>query len=232
MSEKNIWICPSLSAEEHVKKINSIDILVSDIDNTITNHQAKSVVVNKILREPKYLFNPNLWKSIGSYLFKKDGEVEAWRNLIEHFIDDKDKDKISKEYTTEYVESKMFDGFFGFISVFPQDLVKIYLTRNLIEIGNAYKQATGFDDVFAEHYDKKAGIQKIVDKYPDRKRIGIIGDSVGDEVAYEYLSWLENKGKIDYYYSIHVGSINKGCHLNLKKRDFRPLVKFLDNYKD
>jgi len=220
-----IWINPNLESREFVKKWKSLDLLVSDLDKAVTGNQALLVILRKLIRQPYQVFNPKIWDATLTYIAR--GQSNAWKKFDGYFLNIKEKGKIKKKYTKEYAERKLYPGFKNFLSLLPNDTVEVFLTRNIDEVVCAYLKATGFDDALTENFDKEEGIKQLVEKYPGRKRMAMIGDSPEDEVVHNYFAWLLKKNKIEYYCTVNVGSINEKCDISLIKPNFNPLVEFI-----
>ena len=107
-------------------------------------------------------------------------------------------------------------------------MVKFYVTRNIKEIAQAYKQAAGFTGFMLEQFDKEKSIEELVKKHPERKRFILKGDSQEDEVALDYLEFSKRKKRIDEVLSIfvtdHPCSVNNKFDIHIG-RDYTKLVE-------
>jgi len=206
------WIAvrPELRKEALIERLTTADILVSDLDDTDTPSPAKAIARSGMLT-PSYFKDPKFWLwAIGTkyHLARKGEGAESyrWSKFIETFLRDPEKlARLSEEYTPESAELKFYPGVRAFYNSLPLTL-KVYLTRNIREVGEAYRRAAGFDEVLPEQFDKQKGIAKIVRAHPERKRFVIKGDSAEDEAVVDFLKSLKKKGEIEEVTPIYISN--------------------------
>lgn len=239
-SNNRSWISinPHLEQSELMKRIKSSDILISDLDDTDAPSPAKSIAFSK-LKETDYILNPKFWVwclSTGYALLtkQKNAESETWKNFVETFLrDQKELDKIKNKYNPKYVNYSFYPCVKEFYNLLPEDMIKIYITRNVIEVGEAYKQGAGFDEVMAEQFDKEDSIKKVCEKYPNKKSFIIKGDSPEDEAIIDFLRFRKRKDEIELITSIYVAKssdekeINPRFDINIGQ-NYEGLVQILE----
>lgn len=216
--------------------IRSSDSVVSDLDDTVAESPIREMI--KLgSKELKYLLNPAcwLWAVLTKIRLRLDGEEAestVGKSFTRFFLRKKSVlDRITKRYTRDFAESTLYPGVSDFYKTLPGERTKIFVTRNIKEITDAYKDAIGFDDALVEQYDKKASIEKILNLYPKAKSFVIIGDSQEDE---QMLNFLRDKqqqgGQINTILGIYVAdspeNINPNFDINIGK-NYGGLVKLM-----
>jgi len=229
------WV--SVKPEIHLdlsKRISTSDILVSDLCDTDAPSPLKKVALSS-LSKPEYWINPNFqkWnmKCIKNILKRKRkcSESQLGKQFIELFLrDQKILEEITKKYTPEFAESTFYPGVMEFYSLLPDDMIKFYVTRNIEEITQAYKQAAGFTAFMSEQFDKQKSMEELIKKHPERKRFILKGDSQEDEAALDCLKFSKRNKRIDEVLSIfvtdHPCSVNNKFDINIGK-DYTKLVE-------
>jgi len=239
-SNDEVWVAikPQLKKEDLVKRILSSDIMVSDLDDTDTQSPSKEIAYAS-LKRPKYLSDPRFWLWCISTEYKlikngKNAESETWATFIEKFLrNPKELEKLKQKYTPEFVASKFYQGAMDFYGLMPLNMIKIYLTRNIKEVAESYKQSASFDEVMAEQFDKENSIKRISQKYPERRKFIVKGDSPEDEQMLKVLIHEKQRGKLDQVTSIYVADsqnhINPNFDVNIG-RNYKGLVELLQTY--
>jgi len=223
LQDRIYWINPNLKLNEHANRISFIDLLVSDLDDTIAPCTAKEIVLEKIVKQPYNLFNPKMLDACASYIFngfKDKAKSIAWQKYKRYFLNtNEERSKISQKYTEEYAKSTLFPGFLDFLSLLPENTVKIYLTGNISEIIEGYIKATGFNEAISDQFNKEKGIKKVTKRYPNKKRILFSANDPEDEAALDFLKYKKTKGEIEYVYSLYVtkspNRINERYDINI-----------------
>lgn len=207
------WVSAENCANESelVKKILSADTILSDLDGTDTS-AAKQVFFD-FLKEPKYFLNPAFlaWLACagGNYvvnvLHGQNAESQIAREFICKFLrQEKDLSRITSKYDEEFARSTLFSGIKEFYGLLPNNSLKIYVSRNIKDVLQAYMQATKSNEALSEQFDKKKSVEKIIKKYPNQKKFVVRGDTVEDEEMADYLKYLKLKETIDDVIFIHV----------------------------
>ena len=210
-SNNGIWVAikPELEKEGLVERLLSSDILISDLDDTDAPSPAKAIARNGLttltyLKDPKYW----LWVLATGYTLAKNGksaESEAWLRFVQRFLrNPKELEKLRRIYTSQFAASTFYPGVLDFYRLMPEEMIKIYVTRDILEVADAYKQAAGFNEAMSEQFDKKSSIREIVNKYPERRRFVLKVDSPEEESTLEFLVQSKRLGKIDEVTSIWV----------------------------
>lgn len=232
LQDKIYWINPEFELDEHARRICSIDLLVSDLDDTIAPCQAKKIILDNV---PKNILNPRMWYACATYLLHKftgEPREKAWQKYKKYFFNNEERSKIKEKYTKEYAESTLFPGFLDFLSIFPEGLLKVYLTGNIPEIVGGYFQATNFDYAIADVVDKEKSIEKLLKIYPNKKRIWFSADNPEDEAALKFLKDKESKGEIDFVYSLYVtpssNKLNEKYDINIPQ-NYKGIYELLRN---
>lgn len=235
-SSNGTWVAvkPGLIQENLVERLFNSDILVSDLDDTDAPSPAKEIARNS-LTSRSYLTNPKFWLWVlgTEYQLAKKGrnaESYRWSVFIRRFLRDPQKlARLSRQYTPEFVAPKLYQGVREFYDLLPW-VFKIYLTRNIKEVGEAFREAAGFNEVMAEQFDKQEGIQRVVKAYPERKRFVIKGDSAEDEAMLDVLNELKRRGKIEEVTPIYIADspnkLNPRFDINIG-RDYNGLVRLI-----
>ena len=227
LQDRVYWVNPKLDESELIKKIQNLDLFVSDIDGTIAPCQATKIVRDKVLGHPKNTLNPKMWGVMAAYL--SNPREKAWEKFKEHFLSEKDLADIREKYSVEYAHSILFKGYSDFLEDIPSEAIKIYLTGNIPEIAQGFVKATRFNDAIHDA-KKNDGIELISQKYPARKRIWFSGDHPSDEDALDFLKFKKQKNEMDYFVSLFVSdsprNINEKYDINIAQ-DYTGLNELL-----
>lgn len=236
-SHDGVWVAikSELKREDLVERLLSSDIMVSDLDGTDAPSPAKEIAYTS-LKRPKYLSDPRFWLWCISTEYKlikngKNAESETWATFVEKFLrNPKELEKLKQKYTPEFVASKFYQGVIDFYRLMSPNMIKIYLTRNIKEVAEAYKQSASFDEVMAEQFDKENSIKRISHRYPERRRFVVKGDSPEDEQMLKVLIHGKQRGKFNQVTSIYVADsanhLNPNFDINIG-RNYKGLVELL-----
>ncbi len=210
-----------------VKVLKNIDVIISDIDGTITPCNTFS-----LLSSPRNLFKLEAWKhslEIGSSLISRDKgkQIKCWRNfyykVLSHTFE------VDSRYK-KWAQKRIFPYVTDFFSCFPKSK-KIFVTQNVDGIGNLYKSILKFHDVFCNQDNKKNVVEKIV-LNNNYKNYLVIGNSCEDRNMLDYLNWARGNSLIKEVVGIYVaGKYNKKCQsfdINIKNNEYGKLVELLD----
>jgi hypothetical protein len=238
--EYKVWVAvkPEIR-ESFCSQILNSDILISDLDNTEGPSPAKKIAEDA-LKDPSYFLSINFlkWFFESGIKWVKEGkksESESWKKFIELFLKDKNNLKKVKEKITPFYASvtsyKGLKEFYGLLNA-----TKLYLTRNIKEITEAYEKAFDFEDSFVEQFEKEKTIKQILSQYPNKKRLIIKSDLDEVEVneaVFDYLKFKTRKKSLEYFISIVVSKFpdNKDNSFHIKiSRDYTGLVNLLKKH--
>ena len=205
----SVWVAikPHLKEDELVERLLGSDILVSDLDDTDATSSAKSIAFNRLktsYANPEFLF----WCLTTELRLAKKGrnaESESWSIFIEKFLRNPQVLKrLAETYNTEFAEKTLYPGVQEFYRMLPPEMIKIYLTRNIREIGEVYREVLGFHEVLPEAFDKRHAMEGILKNNPMIRRIILKGDSLEDEGALDFVLHKHRKGELDGTTSIYV----------------------------
>lgn len=229
--------CPIITSDQElselVKRILATDICISDLDDTDARSPAKELASDFEHYEKK----PGYWiwlaKTGTKHLFSgKKSESDSWKEFVEKFLRGHEElSRIEKMLTPENVESTLFPGVKEFYSQLPDDALRVYLTRNIRGITQAYAQCLGINRIYAEQFDKLNAIKLILGQNPSRKSWLVKGDSEEDQEVLTFLKFQKTKNRIDDIIGIYVTEeeLNPEFEINLFQ-DYRPLVDLIKNY--
>lgn len=228
------WVAvkPDFKENNLARMLLGSDILFSDLDDTDAPSPAKAIVYS-ILRtsyaNPRFL----LWCLITELKLVKTGknvESELWRAFVERFLGNQQSLRIMQRYTPEFARGTLYPGVQEFYEKLPPEVMRVYLTRNIGEIGNAYKIALGFHEVIPEAFDKVYAIRKVLEANPARRRIILKGDSLEDKRALDFILHKQRKHEVDEVTSIYVADsprhLNPSFDINIG-RNYNGLVRLI-----
>lgn len=222
-------IYSSESLEIILKKIKEAEVCLSDLDDTDAHSPARMVATQLF----HYGNNSRYWRWLASSLQLrlrqgKSHESESWKTFVKEFLStSEERERLKELFTPSLVSRTLFTG----VAEFYQNLTaqKIYLTRNVLEIAQAYADFLGVDKVYAERFDKSGAMEDIFSSHPQRRWV-VKGDSPEDEEVIRFLSFQKSRKKIDYVVGIYVSDSprnqNSCFTLNIPC-DYRGLVERL-----
>ena len=230
------WVAIKPESEAGLtEKIMSSDILISDIDGTDARSPAIDIVLRALTRRD-YLSQHEFLAWVATTAYKllrkgKDAYTETWLDFVEKFLRNPEElEKIKKKYTPEFIASTFYPGVLEFYRLLAKNIIKVYSTRNIKEIVDAYKEAAKFHEALPEQFDKVRALEDICNRYPNLRRLIIKEDYRGGEGVLEFLNYMARKGAIDYFVSIYVASspkdINPKSDITIG-RDYTGLVNLL-----
>lgn len=235
--KNGIWVAvkPGVKLPEYLDRIKNADVLAADIDDTIAPSPAKRIAFSKLkdirfLASPKFMmwgFNTCLDLAVKG----KAAESDAWKDFIELFLrDPAEQDKIRRQYTPEFARSTFYPGVADFYARLPRYMKKFFVTRNIREVGEAYLEAAGFNELLPEQFDKRGSLDMILLMQPEARRFLVQGDSEEDQEFLERLELKKKIGRLHQVTSIYVSgspySLNPAFDINIG-RDYTGLVKLL-----
>jgi len=195
---------PELTVASLRERFSRADILLADLDETDAPSPAKEIAKKLIKRNalnPKFLN----WTFQTGWTFLREGrkvESVSWENLLRDFRDDEEFQKVVSQYTPRFAQKISYPGVFRFYEIFPGE--KIYISRNVAKVVEAFAEVFSFSQIFAEQFDKKRAIGEIYDHNPWAKRFVIKGDSREDEEIAQFLQEKRKRGEIKDVLSICV----------------------------
>jgi len=215
--------------------IRNAHLLTDDIDDCVGPSPAKEIAFGK-LKEPAYLVNPKflLWCGLTGFKLAtkgKSAESETWKQFIEYFLrDPAELRKITSEYTRESIPERLYPNVQRFYGLLPNGMTKIFLSRNIAPVCDAYGLALGFSDVWAEQFDKKTSIERVMSLYPECKSYLVKGDSEEDAEVLDVLHHAERQNRIDGVLGIYIAGnpdlMNRKFDVNIG-RNYGKLVSLL-----
>ncbi len=179
--------------KEYREQIARTQTLFSDLDDTDADSPAKKLAYEAFGTRhfsPSYL----LW-AVG-YGFPARGlksrEIPAWDHYASRFLNNQSvRDELGRRFTAEYARRLLYPGVEEFYAHFdPRQCKKIYLSRNLSEIVNAFAQALGFDASYPEERDKSKAIKRYLQQNLKVYFVTVKGDSAEDTPKVEEINWM------------------------------------------
>ncbi len=221
-----------------VERLQRADILVTDLDDTLAPSPAKAIAKHNLKRS-KHFLNPSYWawcfKSAAKLFSEgKGAESMLWKDYLERFLHEPEEVAyLQKRYTAEFAAQTAYPYTDLFFHSLPLDMVKVCVTRNIREVGEAYQKALGIDRVVSEAFDKELAIEDLVEvEYAEWTRYILMGDSEEDERMLVRLKEMEKAGLVDEVTSIYVASspsnLNPHFDVNIG-RDYFGLAMLLQN---
>lgn len=208
-SSKRSWIAISDDTDESdlVRRIRNSDIILSDLDKTDA-FPCKDLVID-FLTDRRHAMDRKFWLwaiAMGKFVYQEGKEAIniMAASFTNCFLRDREElERIAKKYTPEYASQKFYQGVTDFYAELP-DALKIYVTRNILNIAQPYAAAAHFHYVSSEQYNKEKSVDTIVAKFPDKKRYIVRGDSPEDEKMNQKLQEYQQQGTIQYAVYINV----------------------------
>lgn len=231
------WVAAKEELNEVALAANilSCNICVSDLDETDAESPAKEIARKAI--GTSYL-RPAYWGWClrTKRALEREGkkvEGERWRKYGELFLRKKRGIKKAGEYFNEKrVREFLYPGVEEFYGILGRRY-KVYLTRNIREVGEKFGGVLGFDEVQGEVLDKAKALEEFVKGHPFDWYL-VKGDSEEDEEMLEVLKYFLRKRKIQGYFGCYVaeeageGKMNPNFGVNIG-RDYSGLVEILKN---
>lgn len=231
------WVAAreGLNRVELAAQIQSCDICVSDLDETDAESPAKEIARKAI--GTSYL-RPAYWRWCWgtARALARDGkkaETERWKRYVELFLRKGKRIKKAAEYfDEERIRGALYPGVEEFYGKLGHQY-KVYLTRNIREVGKKFGGVLGFDEVQGEVLDKAKALEEFVKGHPFDWYL-VKGDSEEDEEMLEVLKSFLRRKKIRGYFGCYVAEEPKEEKMNARfgvniGRDYRGLVEILKN---
>lgn len=208
--EGKSWVLiPELTSESFGllrKRLSQADLLVADLDDTDAPSPAKEIA-KRFLMKREGAVNPKFWAwGLKTGLaFLQDGQKAescAWENFLANFRENGEVLKIINQFTPQSARQISYPG----VGEFYQNLScpKVYLTRNVAKVANAFARTFGFSQIFAEEFDKKRALSQVCQAYPLARTFIVRGDSFEDAEIVQLLEDKKRQGEIEDVVSICV----------------------------
>lgn len=196
-------------------------LVISDLDDTLTDSPTLELVIKKFLKEDFLDFRQDIWaaKAFFKYMFEREKAVsDVWFEY---------HDKFGQEFK-RYLESQnpnlqFYPGVIDFFNSLPKTTEKIMVTRTMDEIARPFADYLGFDKCRALKRNKLTILKEIKCENSDI----LIGDSIEDEAVVIAL-----KNNEVHPLTIYVTSSPKKINENFAViigRDYRGLNKILNS---
>ena len=206
------WVALNEETDESslAKKIREADIILADLDGTDTSSGYSLVLYS--LNQPEFFSTIKFWKYLAksAYLYakkRKKSESEIWKNWINTFYRDKSHLKNVREmYTPKFANSELYKGVREFYDTLRGDALRVYVSRNLDEVIEAFSKTLAFNDFFAEQFNKKDSVKQILERFPHRKRFIVKGDTAEDEEMFDELKYWKKVEQINDVYFINIAN--------------------------
>lgn len=234
--DKNIWVAASKEfsegkSNEQIKqeikeRLSSCEAWFADLDDHDAKSPGKRLALNAIGTShlnPKYL----LWciETGFAWLVHNDAESRQWKKYATNFLrSEKALEDVTKSLTDERIAASLYNGVREFYQLLPA--MKIYVTRNILQVAKAYAQYLGFHTIMPEAEEKGIIAERFIQEHPNITRYGCGGNSKEDESMSDILHFYQNQGKIKAI-TLHTGKKpNEAFDISIGK-DRSGLVKIL-----
>jgi hypothetical protein len=224
--------------ENILKKLSSIDIIVSDLDDTDAYSSAFRIgirLVNRYFLQKPCIRSWCISQAVHVLEGSFDKDAAGQEFLHEVFSDGCMRKDAEMACSPAFIASKLFPGIQDFYRQFH--VPKVYLTRNIPCIAQQYEAFLGLEFGLYNQCDKEKGIADIIQKYPFKRNYLIKENNPSDGIDIcGYLREMELFGAIDSFVSVFVvknkSSVNPEFDINIS-RDYRLLNKaIMDSSQD
>lgn len=237
-SDDESWIRSKYSPKEIKKKMQSIDVCVSDLGDTDADSPARLILerdfderfMNDIKHTAWYLkWIAKFWIG-GKEKFQKN-ESGMWKEFIERFWDEESikKEAIHNVYAAS--DDLIYPGVETFYSLLPKHAAKIYMTRETKELATPFYEKLSFTGMVTEAFDKELEMERFIINNPKYRSYLIKGDSDLEKSKIDVLEFYKKKGYVKDVISIHVSETPDGADedfcVNIG-RDYRSLNNILN----
>ncbi|MDP3988109.1 MAG: hypothetical protein Q8P80_03115 [Candidatus Levybacteria bacterium] len=171
-----------MNLEQFAQDISRLDLVVSDLDDTIVPSPGLEIAVEIGKADP---FNPNYirWAaySTGQVIFNKDEAVSnSWRYLAENLGDHLIFQRSVNSWTEDKVRQKSHKGVLEVTQSLPQNAQSLLISRNDPRILASFAKVFRYDGFYGYEFEKRVPMGKFLDENPSIHKVLIIGDSKED----------------------------------------------------
>jgi len=171
------------------ERIQRAQVWFFDLDDNHAYSPAKTIAKNATgtsYLSPTYL----LWCMTTAWaLFRegKNAECRTWEKYITTFLQDTDvRRRIREQWSPEMVQQSLYPGVQDFCSEVSHAW-RLYVTRNIEEVAEAFAEALDFEKYVAEAGAKERIVEHFVREHPGFDSYGVEGDSECDGMMAEVL---------------------------------------------
>ena len=217
--------------------ILSSDCLITDLDGTIADPAKQIAIYDNIFNGR--IFNPAfaLWiaKTGISYIKnKKAAESESWKEYVRIFLRNiEELHKIEERFSNGKVDSLLYSRVREFYKLLPKEMFKFLVTRNILEVGNAFAKGLNISIVAEEIFKKARETEQVITQSPNLRRYLVFDDYAHDfeavlDVLQFYRDRADKSKRIESYSGIFVtdSKVNNRAIANIGK-DYSGLVEIL-----
>lgn len=123
----------------------------------------------------------------------KAAESEVWKEYVNRFLrNEKALAKIKSIWTPESARQSLYPGVEDFVQLISS-AKRLYVTRNISEVAEAYTRALGLDGFFPETDHKEKIVENYVQRNPGVERFGVDGDSEEDAAMIDVLKFYRKE---------------------------------------
>ncbi len=219
--------------EELVVRIKTADICISDLDYTDANSPAKNLAADffHFWSKDYARWALSTAKRKISPLERQRADSESWSEFIDSFLKKEEElEYVKQRFSEAQVKKSLYPG----VEEFYQSIsgaLKVYLTRNIPEVADAYARELGINVIIAEAFDKTEAIENYFLNNWNLKRWVVKGDSEEDAEVLDFLEYQKRRRKIDDVVGIYVcgDSYNSKFDINIPQ-DYRGLVEAMKRF--
>jgi len=199
------------------------DCLITDLDGTIADPAKQIAIYDNIFNgrilNPFFIY----WAGktgIKQIITGKEAESDSWKEYIKLFLRNVDElHKIEEQFSNGKVESLLYLGVKEFYRLLPRNMLKILMTRNILEIGDAFAVELNISIVADEVFKKGREIELIIKQNPNFKRYVVFDDYEQDfEIVLDVLEFYKNRAdkskRIESYSGIFVSDSENKLNRN------------------
>ena len=217
-----------------IDRIKKIDICVSDLDYTDATSPATAIVtdISHFFSKPGYI-HWAIKTAFGKILNGQLADSKYWSEFIELFLrESSELDYIKCKFTEERIRKSLLPRVEEFYRNLPSKSYKVYITRNIKELADAYAKMLDLNLVIAEAFNKWKEVEKLFPEYGRYKNWLIKGDSEEDVEVLDFLKLKKRKHHIDDVVGIYVcgHSYNPNFDINIPQ-DYTGLVRAMKKFR-
>lgn len=241
--KQDSWVAVQdhVTADSLRARIRSSQICISDLDDTIAPSPAKRLAYQRLF-SPK-AFHPKFigWSfqtaaKLLTATSRSQAEETAFLRYVQLFLrDEKELERIQRQFTPDYAQSTIFPGVAEFYRALPAGIETVDITKNIAVIAQAYQQVLGLKRLYCEVQSKPDQINNLLLEHPERRRVIIFDDCYGAgeaEQVLDSLTTFKKAGMLEDVVSCLVTNspekINERFTINIPP-DYRGLVSVLRN---
>lgn len=197
------WLAlrPGVTMGDLRRRILRAQVCISDLDDTDAPSPAKRIVLRHLLSwralDPRFV----AWMASSALAVLRNlpepklAESARWRSYVATFLAGRRPlERARSMFDKATVKESLYPGVIELSKLLPGH--KLYLTRNVLCVGEAYARLLGVHRVVPELYDKRAFIEDFI-RNSTPTRFFVKGDSREDEEMIDVLRWHQQEGRVE-----------------------------------